>query len=51
MYVYVLGRERVKLPKDGIRDGGGGWGIRALAGCKENHFYSLPFGQAEASIY
>ena len=19
--------------------------------CKENHFYSLPFGQAEASIY
>ena len=22
-----------------------------VAGCKENHFYSLPFGQAEASIY
>ena len=22
-----------------------------LAGNKENHFYSLPFGQAEASIY
>ena len=22
-----------------------------LTGCKENHFYSLPFGQAEASIY
>ena len=21
------------------------------AGCKENHFYSLPFGQAEASTY
>ena len=21
------------------------------AGCKENHFYSLPFGQAEAYIY
>ena len=21
------------------------------AGCKENYFYSLPFGQAEASIY
>ena len=21
------------------------------AGCKENHFYSLPFGQAETSIY
>ena len=20
-------------------------------GCKENHFYSLPFGQADASIY
>ena len=20
-------------------------------GCKENHFYSLPFGQAESSIY
>ena len=20
------------------------------SGCKENHFYSLPFGQAEASI-
>ena len=20
-------------------------------GCKENHFYSLPFGQVEASIY
>ena len=20
-------------------------------GCKEKHFYSLPFGQAEASIY
>ena len=24
---------------------------KALSGCKENHFYSLPFGQAEASIY
>ena len=23
----------------------------AQAGCKENQFYSLPFGQAEASIY
>ena len=23
----------------------------AYTGCKENHFYSLPFGQAEASIY
>ena len=22
-----------------------------LTGCKENHFYSLPFGQAEASIW
>ena len=22
-----------------------------LAGCKENHFYSLPFGQAEARVY
>ena len=22
-----------------------------LSGCKENHFYSLPEGQAEASIY
>ena len=22
-----------------------------VSGCKENHFYSLPFGQAEASIY
>ena len=22
-----------------------------FTGCKENHFYSLPFGQAEASIY
>ena len=22
-----------------------------VTGCKENHFYSLPFGQAEASIY
>ena len=21
------------------------------AGCKERHFYSLPFGQAEANIY
>ena len=21
-----------------------------ISGCKENHFYSLPFGQAEASI-
>ena len=21
------------------------------AGCKESHFYSLPFGQAEANIY
>ena len=20
-------------------------------GCKESHFYSLPFGQAEANIY
>ena len=24
MYVYILGREGVKLPKDGIREGGGG---------------------------
>ena len=23
----------------------------AYTGCKENHFYSSPFGQAEASIY
>ena len=23
----------------------------SLSGCKENHLYSLPFGQAEASIY
>ena len=22
-----------------------------MAGCKESHFYSLPFGQAEANIY
>ena len=22
-----------------------------LTGCKENRFYSLPFGQAEATIY
>ena len=22
-----------------------------ITGCKENHFYSLQFGQAEASIY
>ena len=21
-----------------------------VAGCKENHFYSLPFGQAEATV-
>ena len=25
--------------------------IKQGAGCKENHFYSLSFGQAEASIY
>ena len=25
--------------------------VLACSGCKENHFYSLPFGQAEASIY
>ena len=30
MYVYVLGREGVKLPNDGIQ-GGGGCGIRTLA--------------------
>ena len=23
----------------------------AYTGCKENHFYGLPFGQAEASVY
>ena len=23
---------------------------KGTSGCKENHFYSLPFGQAEASI-
>ena len=23
----------------------------AYSGCKENHFYSLPFGQAECNIY
>ena len=22
-----------------------------VSGCKESHFYSLPFGQAEATIY
>ena len=25
--------------------------FKVLPGCKENHFYSLPFRQAEASIY
>ena len=25
--------------------------VNTFPGCKENHFYSLPFGQAEASIY
>ena len=25
--------------------------LQDLAGCKQNHFYSLPFGLAEASIY
>ena len=25
--------------------------IMIYAGCKENHFYSLSFGQAEASVY
>ena len=25
--------------------------LQDLAGCKENHFYSLPFGLAEAGIY
>ena len=25
--------------------------LRQTPRCKENHFYSLPFGQAEASIY
>ena len=25
--------------------------LRRTLRCKENHFYSLPFGQAEASIY
>ena len=24
---------------------------RGILGCKESHFYSLPFGQAEVSIY
>ena len=27
------------------------WVKFVVAGCKENHFYSLPFKQAEASIY
>ena len=27
------------------------WVKFVVAGCKENHFYSLPFEQAEASIY
>ena len=27
------------------------WASAVVAGCKENHFYSLPFGQAEGSIY
>ena len=27
------------------------WSRSPWTGCKENHFYSLPFGQAEASIY
>ena len=30
--------------------GGGGW-EGGETRYKENHFYSLPFGQAEASIY
>ena len=24
---------------------------KLLAGCKESHFHSFPFGQAEANIY
>ena len=25
--------------------------MMTITGCKESHFYSLPFGQAEANIY
>ena len=44
-----------------IRDRGLGFFIKSetktlllkirVTGCKENNFYSLPFGQAEANIY
>ena len=34
--MFQLARQRIFLPR---------------AGCKEIHFYSLPFGQAEANIY
>ena len=27
------------------------YNVLLISGCKESHFYSLPFGQAEASIY
>ena len=50
MYTSLVGKGLSSL-KMVFGMGGGGGGIRALAGCKENHFYSLPFGQAEASIY
>ena len=38
--LYYGGRESIRF---GVS--------RTKARCKENHFYSLPFGQAEASIY
>ena len=27
------------------------WAVCLLSGCKESQFYSLPFGQAVASLY
>ena len=36
-------------PASGQR--GTGFNNLIAPGCKENHFYSLPFGQAEASIH
>ena len=43
MYIPAPGREKAPERSDSI--------VLVYTGCKENHFYSLPFGQAEASIY
>ena len=47
----VAGCQQKSLPTWLVWAGYSAWQFFTDAGCKENLFYSFPFGQAEASIY